>query len=341
MNKKASIIIPAYNHEIYIENCFDSIINQTYSNIELIILNDGSKDNTHEKIQGYMSKLKSRFNDVIYINKENEGICKTLNKGLELATGEYIINFASDDVMMESRVEKQVFFLENNPEYDIVYSDCYDVKSDGWLDPLGEYDLENLISKRCNFEQGDLLEFMLENVFYMPTPTVCFKKLCFDKVGKYDENILCEDPDMFIRTAKYFKYGYINEPLVLHRIHKNNSGRNSEIIVNSIKTMIEKYYNNTFLNENQKNKFLVLLQKSIGNVVINEKIIGNRKLVVWGTGSAYLKNNLLKKYKIEFFVDSDKNKQKNLFESKKVYSPEVLKSMVLIILKISTRGVLL
>ncbi len=106
-----TIIVPAYNHDKYIEKCIDSIIEQTYQNIEIIIINDGSTDKTIDKIVSYAHHEK-----VVVIDQENKGLCKTLNVGLSLAKGDYISILASDDYLIANKLEKQVEFLEYNEQ---------------------------------------------------------------------------------------------------------------------------------------------------------------------------------------------------------------------------------
>ena len=112
-----SVVVPAYNHEKYIEECINSIINQTYENIELIILNDGSTDKTSEKIKLKIEECKRRFKRFLFIDKENEGVAKTNNIGLAKSKGKFFTGCASDDTFTENAIEIMVDFLENNPEY--------------------------------------------------------------------------------------------------------------------------------------------------------------------------------------------------------------------------------
>ncbi len=321
-----TVIIPAYNHAMYVENCLDSIINQTYQNIELIVINDGSKDDTNEKIIGNEDKLKKRFSNFIHISKENEGICKTLNLGLSLAKGKYIIPFASDDVMYSQRIRKQVAYLEENSQYGMVYTDGYDVESKDYLVENEKYDKDMMFSIKMDFVEGNLLNFMLDNVFKMPTPTVCIKRECFNKVGFYDENLLCEDPDMFIRISKYFQIGCIKEPLVLHRIHGENNGKNFSIIKPFIESMIKKYEKSDLLNEIEKERFILLLEKLIGitNVERIRNRTDNKKVVLWGTGQAYRKFREKNNIDFEFFIDSDKSKHGKELDGKHIYPPQIL-----------------
>ena len=114
--KKVSIIIPVYNSEKYIEKCVESIVKQTYKNIEMIIINDGSKDKSSEVIKS----LKEKYPDKIkYYEQENQGVAKTRNKAVELAKGDFIMFVDNDDYLDEDYVEKFVQEIEDG-NYDYV-----------------------------------------------------------------------------------------------------------------------------------------------------------------------------------------------------------------------------
>lgn len=283
-----SVIIPAYNHEKYIHYCLDSIIAQTYDNIELIILNDGSSDNTNAKILQYESKLKKRFKNYIYINKLNEGICKTLNLGLKLAKGDYIKTFASDDEMEITLIEKEVEYFNQNEKIGMIYTDGYQVKSEGDLIKNCDYSEKNLFSKNMKFLEGDLLSYFVGNIFAVPSPTTMITRRCYKVVGNYDENLKCEDPDMYLRIAMKFHIGSIKIPLVFHRIHSNNSGQRSDIIVPSMILMQEKYGKMDF-NGKLKRTLLNLLEKVSGVKNTDNKVLISYKIgVLYYRGEKYL-----------------------------------------------------
>ena len=104
-NALISVVISAYNHEQYIEECIDSIINQTYENIELIILNDGSNDKTAEIINSKSDHCKIRFKRFLFIDKENEGLPKTLNRGCYKSKGTFLAFIGSDDSYESNAIE--------------------------------------------------------------------------------------------------------------------------------------------------------------------------------------------------------------------------------------------
>ncbi len=319
-----SVIVLTYKHEKYIKQCLDSIINQSYKNIELILINDGSPDNTDVIVQECIKKLEKRFINVIYVNKSNEGIVKSFNKGLDLSQGEYIVPFASDDVMFPERIELQVEYLEARKDYGLVYTDGFHVDTEGILDINAKYDEKKQFSTIMSFQSGDLFDFMLKNLFRMPTPTICIRRECYNVVGKYDENLLCEDPDMFIRISRKFKIGFVNQPLVLHRIHVNNSGRNPNIIEPSVMEMIRKYKNDDSLTVQQKEILLETLYRAAGitNLDKIKKVVVGKKIIGWGTGSFYQKCK--HQFNVEYLVDSDKEKTGKFLDNKEIFLPDHL-----------------
>src|SRR6185369_12980087 len=109
-----SVVLPVYNGEEYLRESIDSILKQSYSNFEFLILNDGSSDRSEEIIQSYSDPR------IKYHKHANCGLAATLNKGIELAKGEYIARQDQDDISLPTRLEKQITFLENHSEYAMV-----------------------------------------------------------------------------------------------------------------------------------------------------------------------------------------------------------------------------
>ena len=107
-----SVIIPAYGHAHFIDETIDSALQQTYKNLELIIINDGSPDNIAEVIESRRSECEKRFTRFVFISRENKGLAKTLNQCLKEAQGEYVAITASDDKFEPEAIETLVSFLE-------------------------------------------------------------------------------------------------------------------------------------------------------------------------------------------------------------------------------------
>ena len=118
---KVSIIIPVYNTEKFLERCLNSVLNQTLRDIEIIVVNDGSKDNSLEIIKRFI-QIDDR---IILIDKENEGLTKTRNRGLEIASGKYIYNLDSDDYLEEDTMFEELYNKCEKDNLDMVVFDYY------------------------------------------------------------------------------------------------------------------------------------------------------------------------------------------------------------------------
>lgn len=161
---KVSIMAPCYNGEEYIARFLQSVLDQTYDNIQLIIVNDGSKDSTEEILCDYEARFSDRGFEYIHLNQENKGIGGALNDALKLVTGEYMTWFGTDDYMMPDYVERLAAFLDANAEFAVVRCDGYlvDIKdhsvilgkmADGNHDKHQPHLFENAIMER-NFNFG-------------------------------------------------------------------------------------------------------------------------------------------------------------------------------------------
>jgi alpha-1,3-rhamnosyltransferase len=238
-NPLVSVIIPAYNHELYIEEALQSVVDQTYPNIELIVINDGSTDGTAKVITDFISRHQNH--NIQFINKQNEGVCKTLNKGLEMSTGEYVAFLASDDLWLSDRVSIQVRFLEKNENIGMVFSDAWflrfntktDIRWSDYKPGINNY-FKNSI------QNTDMYRVLLTQMI-IPALTVMIRKQVLNEVGFFDENLVYEDDDMWLRIALKYPIAYIDIPLALYRIHDSNISSNTRFMVKGMIQTIRKH----------------------------------------------------------------------------------------------------
>lgn len=212
-----SVGVACYNQAKYVVSTLDSIINQAYGNMELIIVDDCSKDDSVQIIQDWIDR-----NDIdcIFIKHEvNKGVCKTVNDIVVNAKGKYLSFTAADDLMVEGKLKVQVDLLEKAAsDVGFVYSDAYLIDSDG-----KEY-FGRFIQWHRHFfvvPQGDIFKELLEDNF-IPIMTVLWKRECFDVCGLFDENLLYDDYDMLLRVS--FKYKVIFSDFIAakYRVHATN-----------------------------------------------------------------------------------------------------------------------
>jgi len=196
-----SVIIPTYNRAHLLGRAIQSVLNQTYQDFELIIVDDASSDNTEEVVKSFHDDR------IKYIrHDENKGAGAARNTGIKAARGEYIAFQDDDDKWLPNKLEKQVKVLEDSPpEIGVVYTDFqrFDKKSEN----------KPKMVKVMRIS-GDIHGALLEDNF-IGTPTVLVKKQCFEKVGMFDEELpQLEDWELWIRISKYYHFRYIKEPLV-------------------------------------------------------------------------------------------------------------------------------
>jgi alpha-1,3-rhamnosyltransferase len=289
MRPLVTVLIPAYNHEKYIEQTIRSIINQTYDNIELIVINDGSSDKTWEIIQSMREVCERRFTKTIFLNQKNKGITKTLNSGIKMAEGKYIKSIASDDYLVPEAIEKFVSFAEQNADVELVFSDGFHIESEKLSNMDFSKNGMQKFSDLFDFKDGYLFDYLLTKVFFAPTTSVFYTKNLIERINYYDESLLIEDIDFFLRASKETKFYFLNDILVYHRIHPNNTGRNHEILIKTAELMLNKYdvefcggISNYQTLQYTLSKFLAYLPvKKI------KEISKDKKIIIWGAGSFF------------------------------------------------------
>lgn len=203
---KVSVICLCYNHASFIQNCIESVLEQTYPNVEIILVNDASTDDSAIIIQSLIETNPQ----ILFLNlTKNVGNCRAFNQGLKKATGEYIIDLSCDDVLMTDRIEKQVKAFEKlSEDFGVMFSDATYINEAG--NELGDHFSNYLPVK------GDIYEDLVRRYFIAP-PTMMIRKAVFDELRGYDETLAYEDFDFWIRSARNWKYDYLNESLTCIR----------------------------------------------------------------------------------------------------------------------------
>lgn len=205
-----SVIMPSFNHEKYISDAIESVLNQSFRDLELIIIDDYSKDRSREIIKIY-DKKDERIR-VIFHN-ENKGIAQTMNEGIKIARGKYIALFSSDDLWVKEKLEKQLKVLKKNENL-IVWSEGEVIDRQGKVTGVKIHPRKKKIN-------GYILEDLLKENYIFGL-SVIFKKKNLRNI-RYDERLkYLNDYKFMIDLAERYKYYYINEPLAQYRIHGKN-----------------------------------------------------------------------------------------------------------------------
>jgi glycosyltransferase involved in cell wall biosynthesis len=215
---KVSVIIPAYNQAQFIAEAIQSVLNQTFQDFEIIVIDDGSTDNTPEIVSAFPVK---------YFCQENQRLPAARNRGVEISCGEYIAFLDSDDVLLEKAIEKGVEALDTCPEAGFSYGRAYLMDEKGRI--LG---LRKAGSKRSCLRQGidEIKDFLVSGNHILPC-TVMTRRDCLERVGPFDPafNSGSEDIDLWVRLAKRYTVAYIAEPLAKYRVHSSSISHSRQV----------------------------------------------------------------------------------------------------------------
>ena len=249
---KVTVLMPVYNGEKYLREAVDSILNQTYTNFDFLIINDGSTDNTLKILQSYNdNRIK------IIDNKENLGLIQTLNKGLRLASGEFIARMDADDISLPVRLEKQINYLIKQNEVGVLGSQA---------------DIINDLGEKIDFymvpNSHNMIAWMLLFGRSFIHPSVMFRRSAIEEAEGYNASSLyMEDYELWISLVKKTRFANLSETLIKYRTSKDSISRR----------MVDQQQQNVLT---AKKKFIEeILNKEINIEILKRmRIIQSRKI---------------------------------------------------------------
>lgn len=245
---KASVIIPTHDRADFLRLAIISTLNQTFQDCEIIIVDDGAKDNTQEIVNSFSDKR------IKYIRHEaNKGPSAARNTGIAASNSDYIAFLDDDDEWLPKKLEKQINLLESSPS---IIGGVYT----GFLNI--DRESGKVFTHQTPTKRGNILNDLLIDNCIGTASTVLLRKECFERVGLFDDNIhFSEDWDMWIRISKEFEFEYVNEPLVRHYIHANrlSSNSNREIQIKGLEMVLKKYGQLFVLNKKDRSKLHLAL----------------------------------------------------------------------------------
>lgn len=250
MDKRVSIITPCLNGEKFVGRYLDSVLSQSYKNIELIFINDGSKDKTEEIVKSYIPKFNKEGMELIYIYQKNAGQAAALNKGLKIFTGDYLTWPDSDDILTSDSIYEKVKFLESNKEYGFVRSDAMLVEESD-INTVKRYFARENSNK---FKENLFLDLIIENkVWFAPGCYMVRSSSFFDVNKKREifEGSGGQNWQMLLPISYKYKCGFIDKSLYIYVIrdlshshsvndykkHLKRCDEHEEILLNVIKSM--------------------------------------------------------------------------------------------------------
>ncbi|MEO9021701.1 MAG: glycosyltransferase [Ginsengibacter sp.] len=252
-----SILLLSMNHEAYIKECIQSLQNQTYQNIEIIYLDNASSDHTFQT--GKLLLEKSGIPFKTFQNTESKSISQNINFLLEQSSGTYISPLSADDWFEKGNIEKKITFFLSHNEVGALFSN-------GWI--YNESKKEMILNDASSFKRGNIYKETLTQPDCMFYVGVMYKREIIDQVGKWDETLLIEDVDMYIRIALISKIDFISDPLVYYRRTESSASKNKTFMLKGFHQYYEKYKNTEWINMKQ---WLAERYRSMATSCIDQK----------------------------------------------------------------------
>lgn len=216
-----SVIIASYNHAPYVEASITSVLTQTYANVELLVVDDGSSDDSVERIQRLQ-----QLHGFDFIVQKNQGLSRTLNDSIARVRGDLIVSFGSDDVMLPQRLALQVAYLQNKPEVGICAGSIEEIDAAG--NSRGA-------PRALQLRRLDFDDVLLHRQVGAPAPTQMFRREALVKAGGFDPQIRLED--LYI-TLKITRAGYfvdiLPDVLAQYRVHGSNTYKNYRFMIDNV-----------------------------------------------------------------------------------------------------------
>ena len=258
---KVSLIVPVYNTSTYLKKCIDSLLSQTLKEIEIIVINDGSRDNSESIVKSYTDER------IVYIKKENEGIGKTRNLGIDKAQGEFVAFVDSDDYLDENFCYV-LYSKAKESNCDLVICDYYE-------------DRDNLLEVKFPFFEDTNLRdnpTVINNINLGPCNKMYSRELLIDNKIRFEENLKYEDAPFVVKTLlKSKKMGKVDKCLTYYVIHENSETtvRDSRIfdILKITKIIIDEMNKVPNLKDETINMAVLILS----DYTIQQRYIGDRK----------------------------------------------------------------
>ena len=237
-NGKVSVIIPNYNYAQYVDEAIESVMNQSYKDIEIVVVNNGSTDNSMEVLEKYSKKIR-------LINQENLGQSGARKTGLERATGDYIAFLDADDKWDPQKIEKQMLLF--TPKVELVYCGI----------SLFSENSQTVIATKIPTFRGSCSDAFIKypgvSIVLSGESTSIFTRSLLNKVGGFDAELnSAAGWDFFRRCSKFSDFDFVPEPLINYRLHSSNMSNSSQNTIMDIRRAYKKLFADDFWNLSPK-----------------------------------------------------------------------------------------
>lgn len=229
---RVSIIVPAYNAARYLPAAISSVLSQTYADWELIVIDDGSTDETRSVVHSYSPKLGAKLR---YLHQSNRGVSAARNRGIREAQGEFVALLDADDVWLPTRLARGVALLDSSPRVGLVHSRLARIDSNGAT--------VDYLTFPARYQAGRIAVDLYTRRANILSPTVLLRMRCLDDVGLFDETMhASEDRDLWFRIAERHEVAYIDEILAHYRVNSGGATSDPDRMLKGQLFFIHKHY---------------------------------------------------------------------------------------------------
>ena len=262
---RVSIIIPAYNASAYLRAALDSVIAQTFTNWEAIVIDDGSTDDTAQIVRASAPSFGGRLR---YVYQKNRGLPGARNTGIRHASGDLIALLDSDDLWMEHRLAAGVAAMDRKPEVALVHARVVKINPQGAIVEHPSYPPHKYLS-------GHIAENILTRRAHLHCPTILFRKSCMDAVGFFDETLRAtEDRDMWFRIAEKYQVAFLDQAVAFYRVSPNQMSSNFQRMITAQTQFIEKHVARGACTRWSARQAYAQIYRERGDALFNAKKLG-------------------------------------------------------------------
>jgi glycosyltransferase involved in cell wall biosynthesis len=267
---KVSVIIPTYNMARFLPEAIESVFNQTFEDYEVIVLDDGSTDNTKDIVEEFNHQF---WDKIRYIYQENSGLAIARNVAIKHSTGEFIALLDADDKYYPNRLEMGVNVLAAYSDVGLVHANDMAITEDG-------EEIE-VVKRRNRLLSGYIFKELYTRKANISCPTVLVRRECFNRVGVFDENLTrlgCEDREMWLRIAHEYRILHIDKVLAYYRRHARGMSKNREKMLNARYYVAEKFYRCGYVSRSRRNRALSFIHRQMGDEFFKDSGFKEAKL---------------------------------------------------------------
>jgi glycosyltransferase involved in cell wall biosynthesis len=229
------VIIPAYNTAKYLPAAIESVVTQTFADWRILLVDDGSTDNTAEVVAPFLDRLGSRIS---YIKQDNRGLPAARNTAIRASTSEFLALLDADDIWTPCRLSESLKVLEERPQAGLAYGQVTVIDPEGR--PLKTFE------GNPRHAEGRIATHIYTREVTLPCPSMTFRRKCIDEVGYFDETMRAtEDRDLWLRIALRHEVAFVPRILAFYRVSPNSMSNDSQRMLQSQLQFIRKHYGET------------------------------------------------------------------------------------------------